>query len=117
MVSGAWRSGVSQLSSLKSIAWKVKWIGPSPDELVARAGFGGAWVAGAGERAGTGALQSANKQTAANQQGALQLFMSGTAPPCLWLFYSGNFCSPRMDSRASAGAAGVPGCPPPALIP
>jgi len=33
MVSGAWRSGVSSLSSLKSMGWKAKSIGLAGDEV------------------------------------------------------------------------------------
>src|SRR5438552_18028854 len=87
IVSGACRSGVSELSSLKSIGWNANRIGPSgAAALAAGAAFDSAGDAAVWECAGDSAPQSANIRTAASQLDNSQLFIrSDTKVPLLIL--------------------------------
>src|ERR1019366_7867076 len=72
MVSGAWRSGVSSLSSLKSMGSKVNWIGLSAAGIAEEEdGFGGDW----GCTAACG-ISTASKGSTVSEQANQRMFIS-----------------------------------------
>src|SRR5215469_4735504 len=100
MVSGAWCSGLSLLSSLKSIGWKAKRVGLS--EEAGAAGFALAAESDC-ERASLGALASANRIPNNKQRERLLIMMEAALPAYSILLRQFLFAGYR-EVRISVGS-------------